>query len=298
MATVAAQKRLTKEYKNLKAEPIDLVFAKPSESNILQWHYIITGPPDTPFQGGEYYGLLTFPPQYPFKPPAIKMITPNGRFQPNTRLCLSISDYHPETWNPAWSVGTILTGLTSFMTSQEVASGCVKTSESAKITYSKNSAKFNRSNENFLREFKEYFAEKEEREDYEERIRERELKAKKDREEAEKRALANGIATNGTNTHLKRNLSTTSNVSETSKRAMTIDLDTKVDSPDSFNFNEVDEVDELDDNDFLSDEDGVVVLDESDQEDELDGEPDVVVVEKGTQKKKSKSNPTDPIVID
>ena len=33
------------------------------------------------------------------------------------RLCLSISDYHPDTWNPAWSVSTILTGLLSFMVS-------------------------------------------------------------------------------------------------------------------------------------------------------------------------------------
>jgi len=33
------------------------------------------------------------------------------------RLCLSISDFHPDTWNPAWSVSTILTGLLSFMVS-------------------------------------------------------------------------------------------------------------------------------------------------------------------------------------
>ena len=43
------------------------------------------------------------------------MNTPNGRFKTHTRLCLSISDYHPDTWNPAWSVATILTGLLSFM---------------------------------------------------------------------------------------------------------------------------------------------------------------------------------------
>ena len=43
------------------------------------------------------------------------MITPNGRFATNKRLCLSISDFHPDTWNPAWSVATILTGLLSFM---------------------------------------------------------------------------------------------------------------------------------------------------------------------------------------
>ena len=67
--------------------------------------------------GGYYHGKLVFPKEYPFKPPRIMMITPNGRFQTNTRLCLSISDFHPDTWNPAWSVSTILTGLLSFMVS-------------------------------------------------------------------------------------------------------------------------------------------------------------------------------------
>lgn len=43
------------------------------------------------------------------------MITPNGRFQTDTRLCLSMSDFHPGTWNPSWSVATILNGLLSFM---------------------------------------------------------------------------------------------------------------------------------------------------------------------------------------
>jgi len=98
---------------------------QPRESNILEWHYLITAPPDTLYTGGEYHGMLIFPKEYPFKPPGIQMITPNGiasccqviqgRFAVNTRICLSISDYHPLTWNPAWSVSTILTGLLSFM---------------------------------------------------------------------------------------------------------------------------------------------------------------------------------------
>lgn len=37
------------------------------------------------------------------------------RFKTHMRLCLSMSDFHPDTWNPAWSVSTILTGLLSFM---------------------------------------------------------------------------------------------------------------------------------------------------------------------------------------
>ena len=60
------------------------------------------------------------------------MYTPSGRFQPNTRLCLSISDYHPETWNPSWSVGTILTGLVSYMTGNESSVGTIESTDAQK----------------------------------------------------------------------------------------------------------------------------------------------------------------------
>lgn len=75
--------------------------------------------------GGQYWGTLIFPPTYPFAPPAIRMHTPSGRFQPSTRLCLSISDFHPKSFNPAWEVSTILIGLMSFMTSDEMTTGSV-----------------------------------------------------------------------------------------------------------------------------------------------------------------------------
>jgi ubiquitin-protein ligase len=59
-----------------------------------------TGAKGSPYEGGYYHGKLKFPPEYPLKPPSILMLTPSGRFKPNTRLCLSMSDFHPETWNP------------------------------------------------------------------------------------------------------------------------------------------------------------------------------------------------------
>lgn len=129
MATPAATKRLTKEYAAISKSPPPYIIAHPSERNILEWHYILTGPPDTPYEGGQYWGTLMFPPDYPFAPPAIRMHTPSGRFQPSTRLCLSISDFHPKSFNPAWEVSTILTGLLSFMTSEEMTTGSVRASE-------------------------------------------------------------------------------------------------------------------------------------------------------------------------
>ncbi|KAF1813048.1 putative ubiquitin-conjugating enzyme Ubc6 [Eremomyces bilateralis CBS 781.70] len=129
MATPQATKRLQKDYQAIIKQPVPYISAHPSESNILEWHYILTGPPQTPYEGGQYWGTLQFPPDYPFAPPAIRMHTPSGRFQPSTRLCLSISDFHPKSFNPAWGVSTILVGLMSFMTSEEMTTGSVRANE-------------------------------------------------------------------------------------------------------------------------------------------------------------------------
>lgn len=68
-------------------------------------------------QGGIYHGRILLPAEYPFKPPAFMMLTPNGRFETGVKICLSISSHHPEHWQPSWSVRTALTALIAFMPS-------------------------------------------------------------------------------------------------------------------------------------------------------------------------------------
>jgi ubiquitin-conjugating enzyme E2 J2 len=126
MAPAMATARLRKELVSLQKDPPPGVIAEPDESNILKWHYAIKGPTDTGFEGGVYVGKLIFPNEYPMKPPGIMMLTPSGRFKCNTRLCLSMSDYHPESWNPMWSVATIIQGVQSFMASDELTTGGIK----------------------------------------------------------------------------------------------------------------------------------------------------------------------------
>ncbi|KAI8619357.1 ubiquitin-conjugating enzyme E2, J2 [Chytriomyces sp. MP71] len=149
MASKQATKRLQKEYQLMMTNPPELIVAKPLEANILVWHYIVTGPPDSPYEGGEFHGKVIFPEEYPFKPPAIKMLTPNGRFQTDTRLCLSMSDYHPGTWNPAWSVATILTGLLSFMLEGTPTTGSIKTSVQERRQLARKSKLWNRADRRF-----------------------------------------------------------------------------------------------------------------------------------------------------
>ncbi|KAA3676214.1 ubiquitin-conjugating enzyme E2 J2 [Paragonimus westermani] len=105
------------------------------------------------FSGGYYHGKLIFPREYPFRPPSIYMITPNGRFACNTRLCLSISDFHPDTWNPAWSVSSILTGLLSFMLENTYTTGSIETSVSTKRLLAESSGEFNLNSELFCELF-------------------------------------------------------------------------------------------------------------------------------------------------
>lgn len=89
--------------------------ARPLDENLFEWHFTIRGPPDSEFSGGVYHGRILLPAEYPMKPPNIILLTPNGRFEVNKKICLSISGHHPETWQPSWSIRTALLALIAFM---------------------------------------------------------------------------------------------------------------------------------------------------------------------------------------
>ena len=137
----------------IKRDPVPYVTAEPLPSNILEWHYVVQGPEQSPYEGGYYHGKLVFPMEYPFRPPSIYMTTPSGRFKTNTRLCLSISDFHPDTWNPTWSVATILTGLLSFMLEKSPTFGSIETSDYEKCQLAQQSLSFNLKDNVFMELF-------------------------------------------------------------------------------------------------------------------------------------------------
>jgi len=156
MAEKSCIKRLQKEYRALCKEPVSHVVARPSPNDILEWHYVLEGSEGTPFAGGYYYGKIKFPPDYPYKPPGISMTTPNGRFMTQKKICLSMSDFHPESWNPMWSVSSILTGLLSFMMDNSPTTGSVNTTVGEKQQLAKASLAFNCKNLTFRKLFPDY----------------------------------------------------------------------------------------------------------------------------------------------
>ncbi|RWR76449.1 ubiquitin-conjugating enzyme E2 32 [Cinnamomum micranthum f. kanehirae] len=111
----SAVKRILQEVKEMQSNPSDDFMSLPLEENIFEWQFAISGPRDTEFEGGIYHGRIQLPAEYPFKPPAFMLLTPNGRFETQTKICLSISNHHPEHWQPSWSVRTALVALIAFM---------------------------------------------------------------------------------------------------------------------------------------------------------------------------------------
>eukprot|EP00211_Chloroparvula_japonica_P015271 CAMPEP_0119140536 /NCGR_PEP_ID=MMETSP1310-20130426/29387_1 /TAXON_ID=464262 /ORGANISM="Genus nov. species nov., Strain RCC2339" /LENGTH=205 /DNA_ID=CAMNT_0007131893 /DNA_START=231 /DNA_END=848 /DNA_ORIENTATION=+ len=140
------QRRLQKEFRQLRKDPVPLVLARPDEKNFLIWHYLFFGPFNTPFEGGEFIGTLEFPASFPYAPPHVRMSTPSGRFKPGAKICMSLTAFHPEKWSPMWRVGAILNALLSFMTDKEFSTGCVQTSDETKQNLARKSTDFNEKN--------------------------------------------------------------------------------------------------------------------------------------------------------
>ena len=110
-----AVKRILREAREISEAGPNVDFdAAPLDDNLFEWHFTIRGPRSTPFEGGRYHGRISLPPEYPFKPPSIALLNASGRFAVGEKICLSVSAHHPEHWQPAWGIRTIITALIAF----------------------------------------------------------------------------------------------------------------------------------------------------------------------------------------
>jgi len=109
------KKRLIGDLRLIQKDPMEYLDAYPDETNLLIWHFVVKGPSFSDFNGGYYLGKIMHNPEYPFKAPDFMMLTPNGRFMDNKKICLSNSGYHSSEWSAMWNVKSILTGFLSIM---------------------------------------------------------------------------------------------------------------------------------------------------------------------------------------
>ena len=105
-------KRIQKELEAFLADP-----PGPPGCSVLQmgddlsrWQVKVQGPPESSFEGGNFTLLVTFPPDYPFKPPKVKFET--RIFHPNINhsgdICL---DTLASQWAPSFSMAQVMLSI-------------------------------------------------------------------------------------------------------------------------------------------------------------------------------------------
>lgn len=146
MSSRIFKKRVLKDLKNIKENPIENVQIYVPENNMKNWYFKYICNNDTSFNGGEYIGLIQLPDEYPFKAPKFLMLTPSGRFVVNKSICMSNSLYHAESWSPMWKLTSLIVGFISLFDDDiesHVGISHLKTTKKEKIRLAKLSKEYN-----------------------------------------------------------------------------------------------------------------------------------------------------------
>jgi ubiquitin-protein ligase len=108
-------KRLSRELIKIKeeADKLDgIVIEEPQD--ILIWNAKIKGPPNTPYEDGDFDIMLKFDIDYPKRPPSVKFLIP--MYHPNIyrdgKICIDILQ---NEWTPAQNIRTILYSIRSLL---------------------------------------------------------------------------------------------------------------------------------------------------------------------------------------
>lgn len=108
---------LKREYQHMLKNPVEGFSAGLIDDDIFKWEVMIIGPPDTFWEGGFFKVHLTFPKEYPLRPPKMKFVSP--MWHPNISkdgdVCISILhepgednygyESAAERWNPVHTPG-------------------------------------------------------------------------------------------------------------------------------------------------------------------------------------------------
>ena len=110
-----ALKRIEKELKKFnEEEPEGLTAGPPDDSDMFKWDASLTGPENSPYEGGTFNLSIEFPKDYPFKPPKVEFTT--KVYHPNVKstgtICLDILK---DAWSPDISVSQILMAIQNLL---------------------------------------------------------------------------------------------------------------------------------------------------------------------------------------
>ncbi|KAI1368111.1 putative ubiquitin carrier protein [Xylaria arbuscula] len=98
---------------NISAEPVD------ETGDLTHLKACISGPPGTPYEGGQYIVDVKIPTEYPFRPPVMKFVTPVWHPNISSQTGAICLDTLSSAWSPVLTIKSTLLSLQSLFESPE-----------------------------------------------------------------------------------------------------------------------------------------------------------------------------------
>ena len=137
-------KRLDGEIKDLSKNRINFCQAIRDENDPLIFYFLLRGDDNSNYNNGFYLGKILLPKNYPNKPGDFMMLTPNGRFEINKKICLTNTGYHSNSWSVMWSIRNMIIGFYSiFIDDNTNGISHIKMSKEKRLELAKNSIDYN-----------------------------------------------------------------------------------------------------------------------------------------------------------
>lgn len=154
---MTAAAHLQKSLRELQQRPLG-GFKIDVEDDLFKWTVWFLGPKGTPYHPGIYKAQLSFPQEFPFKPPEFRILS--SFWHPNIyaetgKICISIlhapgvdETNQGETaqmrWTPIQSIQTVLVSIISVLSDPDPSDSGAPANVDALVEYRKNRTEFNR----------------------------------------------------------------------------------------------------------------------------------------------------------
>jgi ubiquitin-conjugating enzyme E2 J2 len=136
------------QFKSATKEPNEFIKFAMSEDDTNVWYILISGVAgnEDEYATGEYLCKMVAPKDFPYSPPEFYMMTKNGLYDINRKVCISIGEFHKDQYRASLGMcgfaNQLVSGLIGW---KELGSGIsiVKTSTEDKKTIAKQSKDYN-----------------------------------------------------------------------------------------------------------------------------------------------------------